>query len=259
MVSQPRILCGSNQPWFAVIQPGIIYAQSMSYVALGLFAFAVLMAFGNLAGGIAALIRKRRGGDRGFSSIPLVSLVLCTLAWAIGGQALGWWVFIPAILDPGTWMLAALPFVLLEEFKPSAPSAASPRTAGARAKQQLDTTVALRLLGPMASLAVQRRFVIGGTTESYGLPCEFLENAHAFVERARATPTGMLATVRELARLLEETGPHIPVSDASVSNERLIENDRGWDTVRRAAESVLREMGAAFDEWERSELERPLS
>ena len=231
----------------------------MTYVAIACIAVAALVALGNLAGCIGALIRNKRGIDQGYSSIPLVSVVFCTLAWLLGGQDFGWLTFTPALLDPGTWMLVALPFVLFGTLVIGERGDARSNPVRSGPTGMMDTDVALRLLGPMASLAVQRRFVIGGTADSYGLASEFLDNAFAFVERTRATPIGALASVVELDKVLEDVGPHIPVSDDGVSNEVLIEEHPGWARVRVAAGRVLREMGAGFDEWERSELDCPHS
>ena len=87
----------------------------MTYIAFVCLGVSALIACGNIAGCIGAVRRKKRGIDQGYTSIPLVSILFSSLAWAFGGPAFGLWVFIPAALDPGTWMLLALPFAVLKE------------------------------------------------------------------------------------------------------------------------------------------------
>ena len=87
----------------------------MIYIAFVCLGVSTLIACGNIAGCIGAAIRKKRGIDRGYTCIPLVSILFSSLAWAFGGPAFGLWVFIPAALDPGTWMLLALPFAVMKE------------------------------------------------------------------------------------------------------------------------------------------------
>lgn len=74
----------------------------VAYVCLGL---STLVAFANLAGCIGAVRRKRIGVDRGYSTVPLVSLVFSFGAWAMGGDVIGLAAFLPALADPGTWVI----------------------------------------------------------------------------------------------------------------------------------------------------------
>jgi len=78
---------------------------------------ATLIALGNVGGATAAIIRKRKGIDKGYSSVPLFSLLFATAAWFLGKHTIGFWAFVPAILDPGTWMLVALPGALIEAIR----------------------------------------------------------------------------------------------------------------------------------------------
>ena len=86
----------------------------MVYFAYASLGVSVLIAIGNIVGCIGASRRKKRGIEEGYSSVPLISLLFSFLAWAFGGSAIGIWAFIPAALDPGTWMLIGLPLALVD-------------------------------------------------------------------------------------------------------------------------------------------------
>ena len=87
----------------------------MTYIAFFFLGVSTLIACGNIAGCIGAVIRKKQGIHQGYTCIPLVSILFSSLAWAVGGPDFGLWVFIPAALDPGTWMLLAVPFAVMKE------------------------------------------------------------------------------------------------------------------------------------------------
>jgi len=73
---------------------------------------AICIASMNIAGCIVAYRRRQKGIEGGYSNIPILSLLLCGLAWLTGREYLKLWMFIPALVDPGTWALIALPFFL---------------------------------------------------------------------------------------------------------------------------------------------------
>lgn len=76
------------------------------------FALSVLMAVGNFWVLVAACQERRRGGDRGFSLLPLFGLLFGLGAWFCVRDLLGWWALVPAVVDPGTWTLLTLPWVI---------------------------------------------------------------------------------------------------------------------------------------------------
>ena len=88
----------------------------MVYITIICLALSSLVAVGNLGGCIAAMRRKRQGIDRGYSSVPLISLVFAFLAWLTARHTVGAWAFLPTVIDPGTWMLPVLPWVLVKDF-----------------------------------------------------------------------------------------------------------------------------------------------
>ena len=118
----------------------------------------------------------------------------------------------------------------------------------------MNPKTALNLLGPMASLAVQRRYMVQVTGDSYILPTETLDNACYFLRHPNLGASASLESVQELARVLDECASEVPLIDESVTNEALVEADEHWASIRDAARAVLRELGSDLEEWERGEL-----
>ena len=77
------------------------------------FAFATIVAVGNLLGVGDAILRQQHGDRRGYSVVPFVSLACATAAYCLARNQIGWWVFLPVLGDPATWAVIALPCVLL--------------------------------------------------------------------------------------------------------------------------------------------------
>jgi prophage DNA circulation protein len=118
----------------------------------------------------------------------------------------------------------------------------------------MNTKTALRLLGQLASRAVQRRYIVRATGDSYLLPTEILNDAYYFLRHPQLGTAESLSSVQEFARVLDECAPNVPLEDATVSNETLVEQDPDWARIRDAAKAVLREVGANLEEWEREQL-----
>jgi hypothetical protein len=51
------------------------------------------------------MLRQRRGSTRGFSCVPLFSLLFAVGAWLLARNRVGFWPLGPALFDPGTWMI----------------------------------------------------------------------------------------------------------------------------------------------------------
>ena len=120
----------------------------------------------------------------------------------------------------------------------------------------MNTDTALGLLGPLASIAVQRRYIVGGTKDTYRTVGELLDDGEYFLRHPELGATQSLASVQEYARVLQACAQEVPIEDVTVSDERLVERDPHWARIRNAAKAVLQEMGADLETWERGELER---
>ncbi|MCH7717500.1 MAG: hypothetical protein IH876_15315 [Gemmatimonadetes bacterium] len=119
----------------------------------------------------------------------------------------------------------------------------------------MNTDTALNLLGPLASQAVQRRYIVGGTKDSYLLAKEVLNDGDYFLRHPELGANQSLHSIQEFARALRECAREVPLDDVTVSNETLVERDPYWARIRNAAKVVLQEMGADLEAWERDELE----
>jgi hypothetical protein len=84
----------------------------MIYLSVICLILSSLIALGNIGGSVAAWRRKKRGIDRGYSNVPLISLLFSYLAWLSARNTIGLWALLPTVLDPGTWMLISLPLLL---------------------------------------------------------------------------------------------------------------------------------------------------
>lgn len=230
----------------------------MIYIAFVCLGVSVLIACVNVAGCIVAAIKKSRGTDQGYTCIPLISFVFSSLAWALGGPAIGPLAMIPATLDPGTWMLVALPFGFIE-INRSHRKGTERQIKGIAERpssvNEMDTTTALRLLGPLASLALQRRFLVEGTSDRYILPEDLINSGDSFLNYPRMGKVAKLPSIQEFSRILNEAVQTIPLDDPMLTNRMLVEQNTEWDKLRSAAKNVLEDLGAHIDEWERQQLE----
>ena len=86
-------------------------------IALLLLVLAMYVAAMNIAGSVRTILRRRKGIPGGYSSVPLVSIVFGGGAWWLANDTIGWWAMLPAVIDPGTWVLVTLPFLLWERFR----------------------------------------------------------------------------------------------------------------------------------------------
>ncbi len=75
-----------------------------SVICILLVAVASYGALMNILGVVQAFRRPKDEGG-GYSCVPLWSIVFALAAWFVGPEPLGLWVFAPAVLDPGTWVL----------------------------------------------------------------------------------------------------------------------------------------------------------
>lgn len=85
------------------------------WLAIPMVILATLIAVGNIRGCIWAAHNRKAGIDKGYSSIPLVSFLLCGFAFVLSKDTLGLLIFIPALIDPGTLSALCLPWALVGE------------------------------------------------------------------------------------------------------------------------------------------------
>lgn len=80
-------------------------------------AFVVLASFvclANIVSSVLRMVRKRKGiSRRTASNIHVLSIVFSVMAYVFAGDTLGAWVFIPAVIDPATLFLFAVPILLM--------------------------------------------------------------------------------------------------------------------------------------------------
>jgi hypothetical protein len=80
-------------------------------------AAASYVALMNAVGGVLAMLRRWKGDTRGYSCVPVVSLILSIVAWLAGRSQFGLWPLLPAVLDVGNWLLVYLPFYLVWQWR----------------------------------------------------------------------------------------------------------------------------------------------
>ena len=85
----------------------------MTIVACFLLLLSAYVTLCNIGGCVQAHRRQKRGESGGYSNVPILSFVFASLAWLAGHNLLGFWVFVPTVLDPGTWVIVLLPFLFL--------------------------------------------------------------------------------------------------------------------------------------------------
>lgn len=104
------------------------------------------------------------------------------------------------------------------------------------------------LLEPLASIDVQRRYVIGATKDEYLVPDEMLNDAWHFCERAEAA-TALTDTQREaverLKSAVEKLGDCVQLYDYTNVVD-LIERDQCWAVIRNRAGETLSTFGCSL-------------
>lgn len=85
----------------------------MVYIGMLFLLLSGWVALANIFGIILAQRDQRKGIDRGYSCIPLFSLIFSFGAWLLAHGTLGLWAFLPAIVDPGSLVTLYLPVVVI--------------------------------------------------------------------------------------------------------------------------------------------------
>ena len=106
-----------------------------------------------------------------------------------------------------------------------------------------------KALAPLASLEVQKRYIVQGTKDNYLVPEDLLNTAVNVLFQQRAVKfdeTVALEELRESIRACE-----IP---EGMSNSDIIIGYKPWRKVRETAKKYLLEIGFDLKTWEKSEL-----
>lgn len=109
--------------------------------------------------------------------------------------------------------------------------------------------VIYRVLAPLASLAIQERFMINATAEEYLLADELLESAVNFLFEQSAITVPSDPEIDELKLAIRSCT--IP-DDMPV--DRLVREYAPWINVREKSKAVLDNQGFNLQEWEGREL-----
>ena len=103
-------------------------------------------------------------------------------------------------------------------------------------------------LAPLASLKVQKRYIIYGRDE-YLLPEDLLNTAINLLFEQKAVTFDETGVFRELKEAIRAC--HIP---KEISNSELILNYEPWIKIRELSERYLSEIGFDLQAWEKHEL-----
>lgn len=113
----------------------------------------------------------------------------------------------------------------------------------------------LSTLAPLASVEIQRRFVVHGTAERYLLLEDVINDAYHVLERIQRDPVcrdAFSAEEQQMLRALFETldreAENVPL-DGSASNEEIVERNGAWRRIRDEATKTLEALGFDLAAW----------
>ncbi len=108
----------------------------------------------------------------------------------------------------------------------------------------MNNSRALRLLGVLASIELQKRYILNGTKDAYIVLEEVLEDAHQFI---RKSDTGTSTPIANLKERLDQFE-----LDDDQSNEDILLHNEDFASLRSSAYSVLNSLGADLAKYEQS-------
>lgn len=106
-----------------------------------------------------------------------------------------------------------------------------------------------KALAPLASLEVQKRFILNGTNDEYILPEELLDYAVNVLFEQKAVKFEETETLSELKKSIKACD--VP---ENMDYSELIFNYKPWEKVRVLSKIYLEEIGFNLREWEQNEL-----
>jgi hypothetical protein len=107
-------------------------------------------------------------------------------------------------------------------------------------------------LAHLASLDIQRRFIIHATRDEYLLPEELLEDASAVVQQIRMQPQTISALAVAAILALQPLLDAVVLPPDRNDLHHLVEDDSAWRAAREQAARCLDILGFDLVAWERA-------
>ena len=102
---------------------------------------------------------------------------------------------------------------------------------------------------PLASLKVQKRYIINGTKDEYLLPEELLGSAINVLFEQKGIVFEENEALNKLKKAIRSCG--IP---DKITNSEIVLNYKPWKKVRELSKDYLLKIGFALEAWEKNEL-----
>ena len=106
-----------------------------------------------------------------------------------------------------------------------------------------------KALAPLASLKVQKRYIINGTKDEYFLPEELLGSAINVLFEQK----GIVFEENEALNKLKKAIRSCDIPD-KMTNSEIVLNYEPWKKVRELSKDYLLKIGFALEAWEKNEL-----
>jgi hypothetical protein len=107
-------------------------------------------------------------------------------------------------------------------------------------------------LAHLASLNIQRRYIIDATRDEYLLPEELIDDAHAVVRQIRTKPEALSAPAATAILALQPLLDAVVFPSGRDGLRHLVEDDTAWRAAREQAARCLDILGFDLVGWEES-------
>jgi hypothetical protein len=105
-------------------------------------------------------------------------------------------------------------------------------------------------LAHLASLDIQRRYILHATRDEYLLPEELLDDAHAVVRQIRTQPLAISAPAVTAILALQPLLDAVVLPSGRDGLQHLVEDDTAWRAAREQAVRCLDILGFDLVAWE---------
>lgn len=105
-------------------------------------------------------------------------------------------------------------------------------------------------LAHLASLDIQRRYIINATRDEYLVPEELLDDAHSVVRHIRTQPQSVCASAVAAILALEPLLAAVIVPPNRNGMHHFIEDDTAWRAAREQSGRCLDSLGFDLVAWE---------